>query len=273
MVLDIRRIVGSQVHAKALHDVSNNAECSRRYGAGKTTKQLQGTVVEVEEVQRAGNSRLSCFITADFDLGGGDMKRVRLNIRSVKSGEIPPVVPLVDPVTPPLPLQQPAPPIPPEIPLVPPVDPAPGDQVNNPEIPLVPPVDPAPGDQVNNAPPPPPPPPPGRQPTATAHATAWCEDDDACQMHMGGNVPFREWSIRTVVGHWLGPGSDSRKSMSRFECFLLMFPPDQLSAMVTLTSEKLLSKNKVAMTPGKSLKFIGVLILSTRFEFGARASL
>jgi hypothetical protein len=46
MVLDTRRIVGSQVHAKALH-VTNNAECSRRYGgAGKTTKQLQGTLVE-----------------------------------------------------------------------------------------------------------------------------------------------------------------------------------------------------------------------------------
>jgi hypothetical protein len=101
------------------------------------------------------------------------MKRARLNIRSVKSGEIPPVVPLVVPVIPPHPIQQPAPPIPPEIPLVPPVDPAPSDQVNNPEIPLVPPVDPAPGDQVNNAPPPPPPPPPppGRQPTTTAHAS------------------------------------------------------------------------------------------------------
>ena len=79
MVLDTRRIVGSKVHAKALH-VTNNAECSRRYGAGKTTKRLQGTVVQAQETQKRGNSRLSWFITADYDLGGGDMKRAVLNI-------------------------------------------------------------------------------------------------------------------------------------------------------------------------------------------------
>jgi hypothetical protein len=51
MVLDTRRIVGSKVHAKALH-VTNNGACSRRHGARKTTKQLQGTGVEAEEVLR-----------------------------------------------------------------------------------------------------------------------------------------------------------------------------------------------------------------------------
>ncbi len=266
MVLDTRRIIGSRVHAKALH-VTNNAECSRRYGAGKTTKKLPGTVVQAEEVQKAGNSRLSWFITADYDLGGGDIKRARLNIRSVKSGEIPPLVPVVPPVPPAPPIPPPAPPIPPEAPLAPPVEPAPGDQGNNERLgEELPPPLPAP-------PPPLPAPPPVRRPTTTAHDTAWYEDQEACLMSMSGNVAYREWSIRTVVGHSLGPGSDARKSMSRLDYFLLMFPPDQLSVMVTLTSENLVAKSKVGTTPGEMLKFFGVLILVTRFEFAARASL
>jgi hypothetical protein len=111
------------------------------------------------------------------------------------------------------------------------------------------------------------------QPTTIVHQTKWWEDPEACQMSIGGSVPYREWSIRTVVGYSLGPGSDARKSFSRLDYFLLMFPPEQLSTIVTLTSENLLSKSKVATTPGEVLKFFGVLILVTRFEFSARASL
>jgi hypothetical protein len=127
MVVDLRRIVGSKVHAKALH-VTNNAECSRRYGAGKTTKLLQGTVVEAKEVQKAGNSRMSWFITADYDCGGGDMKRAELNIRSVKSGEIPSAFPAASPGKPILP---PAPQITPTIASALPIEQAEGDQLNN----------------------------------------------------------------------------------------------------------------------------------------------
>ena len=59
-----------------------------------------------------------------------------------------------------------------------------------------------------------------------------------------------KWSIHTVVGHSLGPGSDVGKAFSRLDYFLLMLPPDQPATMVTLTSENLLSKTKAATTPG-----------------------
>jgi hypothetical protein len=277
MVLDTRRIVGSKVHAKALH-VTNNAECSRRYGAGKTNKRVEGTVVEAKEVQKAGNSRMSWFITADYDLGGGDMKRAVLNTRSVKSGKIPSVIPVVLPVPPALPIPAPDPPIPVEIALTPANVPAQVDPfiIAGAEINAVEGLIQELEEELQLPVPMPPPPlplPPGRQPTTIAHETAWYEDPEACLMSMNGNVAFREWTIRTVIGHSLGPGSDSRKSMSRLEYFLLMFPPDQLSTMVTLTSENLLSKTKAATTPGEVLKFFGVLILVTRFEFSARASL
>ena len=96
----------------------NDAECSRRHGAAKTTKRLQCTVVEAKEVQKEGNGRMSWLITADCDLGGGDMKRTELNVWSVKIvdlAKIPPVAPAT-PIPPPVPplaplVDHPTPPI------------------------------------------------------------------------------------------------------------------------------------------------------------------
>jgi hypothetical protein len=220
---------------------------------------------------------MSWFILADYDLGGGDMKRAELNIRSVKEGKIPSELSVAPAALPAPPIAPPVPPIRLPIPLVPPIEPAQGNQVNNNRSgldqvedllaeleELLPPVPPAQAPAQAPA---------QHPPTTIAHETSWFEDQEACQMPMGGNVPFREWSIRTVIGHWLGPGSDIRKSFSRLDYFLLMFPPDELSDIVTLTSENLLSKNKPPTTTGEVLKFFGVLILVTRFEFSARASL
>jgi hypothetical protein len=52
---------------------------------------------------------------------------------------------------------------------------------------------------------------------------------------------------------------------------MAVFPREQLLRMVRLTNEKLITKKKASMTTGELLKFIGVLILGTRFEFGSRA--
>ncbi len=84
---DIRRIVGSVVHAKAIH-VTNKAECGRRYGRNKSTKLVQGHVSEVHNgLSRTGRSQ--CFLTCDFDFGLGVSKRKKLSTRSVKSGPPP----------------------------------------------------------------------------------------------------------------------------------------------------------------------------------------
>jgi hypothetical protein len=84
---DIRRIVGSVVHAKAIH-VTKEAECRRCYGRNKSTKLVQGHVVEVHNgLSRTGRSQ--CFLTCDFDFGLGVSKRKKLNIRSVKLGPPP----------------------------------------------------------------------------------------------------------------------------------------------------------------------------------------
>jgi hypothetical protein len=271
MVPDLRRVVGSRVHAKA-HHVTAHAECARRYGAAKTTKLIGGTVLEADEAQKPGNSRSSWFITAEYDLGGGTVKRARLNTRSVKLGNphslapppltTPPIAPAASPIAPPALPDPLAPPVPQPAPVPPPVPDVPQPSTT-PVLPRVPPL-----------------PPPGRphQPTTTAHDTEWFEDPIASYMPIGGNVPQREWSICTVIGESLRSGSDSRKALSRLEYFLLMFPPNQLATIMTLTSEHLIGLHKDPTTPGgikdpttpgEILKLFGVLILITRYDFSS----
>ena len=83
---DDRCIVGARVHAKATQ-VTHLEECSRRYGSDAKTKRVSGTVVSVELLSRPEKTRKSCFITADYELGGDVLKRAKLNIRSVRAGE------------------------------------------------------------------------------------------------------------------------------------------------------------------------------------------
>ena len=51
-----------------------------------------------------------------------------------------------------------------------------------------------------------------------------------------------------------------------------MFPPLQLQEMVRLTNLELTTKNNPPKTIGEILKWIGILILATLFEFGHRRS-
>ncbi len=61
--------------------------------------------------------------------------------------------------------------------------------------------------------------------------------------------------------------------MSRLNHFFLLFPPNQMSVMIELTDVKLMAKGAKAVTKGEMLKFIGAVMLCTRFEFRERASL
>ena len=67
-------------------------------------------------------------------------------------------------------------------------------------------------------------------------------------------MPQRGWSIRTVVGQSLGSGSDNWKALSRLNYILLMFPPDELATIVTLTLEQLVHQQKDPTTTGEILK-------------------
>jgi len=93
---------------------------------------------------------------------------------------------------------------------------------------------------------------------------------------VGGPVPRQAWSVRTITGELiheegdlLGPGL-SRKL---HDYFMAMFPMTQLALIVRLTSDKLEARGMRPTTAGELLKLIGVTVLATRYEFGARADL
>jgi hypothetical protein len=44
------------------------------------------------------------------------------------------------------------------------------------------------------------------RPTTIAHQTEWWDDPEATLIDMGGSVPQRDWSIRTVIGRVTGTG-------------------------------------------------------------------
>jgi hypothetical protein len=61
--------------------------------------------------------------------------------------------------------------------------------------------------------------------------------------------------------------------LNPYEHFLTMFPMDQLSRVLCLTNEKLQLSKKTSTTGGEVLKWIVVIVLGTRYEFGRRADL
>ena len=63
------------------------SECHWRYGSKAKTKQLYGTVVSIDSIPPAGNKRAVTLTFADYELGGGIIKRQQLNSRLVKLAE------------------------------------------------------------------------------------------------------------------------------------------------------------------------------------------
>jgi Transposase IS4 len=82
--------------------------------------------------------------------------------------------------------------------------------------------------------------------------------------------------VRSITGDLIFDGGDAicgdNRPMS-YEYFIAIFPPDALMRIVMLTSEKLREKGKQVTTGGVILKFFGIFILGTRYDFGSRADL
>jgi hypothetical protein len=88
--------------------------------------------------------------------------------------------------------------------------------------------------------------------------------------------PRRLWTLQTAAGVTIIERGDAGSAISpRRPClyFMTMFPPDQVARMVELTSVRLETSKQPQLTTGEPLKYFGVLILSTRREFGHRADL
>ena len=101
---------------------------------------------------------------------------------------------------------------------------------------------------------------------ATVHDQEWFVNDPATRLPVNGNYHFHNW-----VGYMLGRGGDHQNSYSHLEYFLMLFPPEQLQLILQLTNNELAMARKMYTMAGEIVKFFGVMLLVTRFEFGSRA--
>ena len=234
-------------------------------------------MTHVEVVKNPTTNRTTTFVTAAYDLGGTTIRPSRLNIRSVKAVS-PPTAATVPTATGTLlgstdgdstTTEVTTPPAPPE----PTLEAATNANTSSEELTddVVGETPPLTDENNNNliannntALP---------EADATAHDQEWFVDDAAARLPVNGNYHFRNWAVKTRMGYMLGRGGDHQNSYSRIEYFLMLFPPEQLQLILQLTNHKLGMARKTYTSAGEIVKFFGVMLLATRFEFGSRASL
>jgi hypothetical protein len=295
---DQRYIPGAIVNAKAVQ-VTNLAECSRRYGCNAKTKRVVGKVVSTEFKSLPGNTRKSCFVTADYELGGGVIKTCILNLRSVVAGDLAPsiettgtqlgtqstfAVATTEMVTPTItnvpeqqqhdneqnntefdtiitPQQLHTTRLPEILPLLsepnpPPMLPTAPSLITTPLLLITSPL--LEGDIVDDV-----------------HGQLWHKVNNRnTGININGLVRQRQWAFRNALGEPILPTNmQTTRIMSRLDFFMLMFPPKQLTDMLTFTNVELTLKRKAPTTKGEILKLFGVMILMTTVEFTSRASL
>ena len=289
---DPRYVVGGLVHAKACH-VTNESECRRRYGSHAKTKLVNGVVTKVDTIRNGNNKRTATEITVYYNLGGSCRKVQKLNSRRVKAGHVAainssdsngPVIELVNENRETLQSTNDG--------GTAPVVGISTDEMlaelesSDKEV-LERAADEAAGaagvatiqqeeEGVR--------PSPRRRgmtraagpPVADVHGIEWFQADPRdTALNLNGNVPMRQWSIRTPVGDILIPGRNqaTTRDMTPVDYFLLMFPPKQLQTMLQHTNAVLDTNSLQKTNISEMLKWFGVIILTTKFEFASRRSL
>lgn len=255
---DPRLQIGAEVHTKASY-VTNFAECTRLFGSLASAKVVPGRVLAVVPgIQKDGRRKTDLRVRWTVQTKTVDKT---LSLGSVKAG--PPPAPTPSPPVAGTPSSQvsqagdlrarlvssSAP-----IGLSSALPPRPAAVASTPAT-LTPArsVDPA---------------------TTTAHGLSWTAGP--VSEPVGGPVARRVWSVCTMPGEFIVEEGDAvglGQARTAYDYFLCMFTMDQLMHMVRLTSPKLEARGLPPTTAGEVLKFMGVVILATRYEFGARAEL
>lgn len=302
MSQDPRKIIGAKISALAYH-VTSLAECSRRYGSNAKRKRIEG-VVKAVEGRQTKTGRTSCYIHGEFDLGGGMMKRNAIYITQVK------IVPVADTIDDEQQGNQPVQSQPSATPdnssaattvsehaSLPPtnVQNWTVTSVTNTPVPIINTlptmatllpqsttprpmniegqVDAERGTSLgyDHGP---------ESPYVTCHEKDWFSSKDHLEStdrindrSINGAVNFREWKIKTTAGDELRYRCDTRSGYSRLDYFMMMFPHSHLEKITRLTNIQLKKKNKKETTISEILKWFGVILLCTKYEFSSRRSL
>jgi len=101
-----------------------------------------------------------------------------------------------------------------------------------------------------------------------AHDMTW-EKTAEQTVSVTDEMPAIQWCWIDAFGDRLYPGSRNITLMTRLEIFYQVFPREAIDTILTLTNEKLARGRSKKLTEGELIRFIGLIILATRFEFGS----
>jgi hypothetical protein len=243
---DPRRVVGAAVHAKA-HFCTNASEAKRMYDALWNSKFVTGTVEEV--LTDISGRRATVKLKFKWNLPGRESRK-SINLRSAHADEAPHSIRASRELT----LCDPSPVRPDDV-----EEEVAGRQDEG---------DPysedaggtvhcAASDESVGV-------------TVVATGVEWIAK--TALQPIGRPVPRRVWAVQSLSGDTITENGGAIRMMTRssYEYFMAMFPQDLLARIVRLTSRGLEDRDKTATSAGEVLKFIGVPIVATRFEFGNR---
>ena len=307
IILPPKSVVGNNVTTKASH-VTHDA--CRIFGSLWKTKKVPGVVIASEKRTPDGSTRNATFITIEWTLPGRVVLK-ELNGRLVEyvppSIEVPAFevavsvatdatidviaqiippsnTPVPHPVSIPQAIDPPATPHPPSI--VPPSQEVEGSVTDASTIltEIVPPSQEVEvGVTVASAilpelpplvPPLVPPLSPSEPVAQEAHGRMWTINHRVVKRDVNGPIPHRKWYIIDSLGERIMQSDFQKvKKMKRLDLFLLMYPPAHLVKIITLTNQNLLKIGKEKIRKGTLIKFFGIIILGTRFEFSSRSDL
>jgi Transposase IS4 len=283
---DTRRIVGGTCWAKA-EQVTKDAK--RVYGSASGETYLRGTVLEVEmRLANAQSKRRTCYVKARY-MCGNLPKEATLCISQLKAshGTASPPTETVPPEAPngnstnsnstnsttvsPTGNNDAQPSQPsPEQPEMPPLGSGTASG-SSPSVSSSSSNNSSPADSTST--------PSSTSSTlkCTVHGREW--HSGVMDVAVNGPVPVRFWKMTCqYTGVAFTPGCDvatrtNNNKYTPYDFFMACFPKDQLKTMVEQTSAKLRIAGKPGTSIGELLKWFGINILITRFEFGDRASL
>ena len=243
---DQRKVPGTVVHIKA-RAVTSEAYCKRLYGSLWKAKLVPGIVVSL--VHGTPGTREQCSIIGDWEVGTG-VKRAKTKLGNVKLGDVPqePELPVAEEI-----VSNEVTPSPQLIqisgtpsncnPL--PFQVSDGDNQSGPAS--------APDEAMNTS----------------VHGFNWMPAE--VNTPLNGHVLDRAWKVRGEVDTAVeGQFCDS---LDPYASFLWMFPHSMLLLIVEETNIVLEEEGLKFTSVGEILKFFGVLVLMTRFEFGSRHTL
>lgn len=114
---------------------------------------------------------------------------------------------------------------------------------------------------------------PTPDPSIYAHGIGWTQNKDACDVELNGRRVDYDWSMRDYHQNVFRRYSDTAQRLSRLDYFFMMFPPSAIRHIITLTNVRLGKDGQDDIDVGELVRFFGLILLMTRYDFSSRRDL